>query len=223
MVKKLFIGVLAFFLLCPAVFASVAIQDEGTNQGVATTLNIVGSNIATTDDGSTFTLTIADKVRSMMLPLTGFVTTTGASTIAPLSATTTPGLELDNLLPCIVWADSEATPAMITFRVPDDYLSGGAFRLLCDSSSSSTPVQVDFSVYVNTVTSVSWDAAATDQTAVALSSSAASPCMVTLTPATDFASLDSGHCVTLRVWRDDVSDGDGDLEVSYIEFYYTGN
>jgi hypothetical protein len=43
---------------------------------------------------------------------------------------------------------------------------------------------------------------------------------VTLTPATDFASLVAGQIVTLNMWRDNTANGTGDLEIYYAEFYY---
>jgi hypothetical protein len=138
---------------------------------------------------------------------------------APLSASTTPKLEIDNLLPAVVWVDGDASPVQITLRVPADYVSGGAFRVFADSSDSTTPEQVDFSVYVNGH-NTAWDSAATGQTPVALSTAASTPCVVTLTPATDFASLAAGKVVTLNLWRDDDSSGTGDLEVYYAEFFY---
>jgi hypothetical protein len=150
------------------------------------------------------------------LPLTSFLF---ENTAAPLSTSSTPGLEIDNVIPNINWADGETSAVQVTFRVPDDYLSGGDFRLLCDSSNASTPEKVDFDVYVNTSGST-WDAAATNQTPVALTLSAGSPETVTLTVATDFSSLVAGKYVTLRLWRDNVSTGTGDLEVSYVSFYY---
>jgi len=159
--------------------------------------------------------------RSIPLPLMGFLSDTDAS---PLSTSSNPGLEIDDLIPNIVWADGETTPVVTTFRVPSDYSSGGAFRLLCTESDSTTPNQVDFDVYVNRSGSA-LDAAATGQTPVALGTGSytATPVVVTLTPATDFASLAAGDWVTLRIWRDNAAAGTGDLEVKGVEFYYTAS
>ncbi|MFA5377525.1 MAG: hypothetical protein WC455_17370 [Dehalococcoidia bacterium] len=166
---------------------------------------------------ATITTLNHSRERSIPLPLMGFVSNTDA---APLSTTTTPGLEIDDLLPAIVWADGEATPVLTTFRIPVDYASGGAFRLFCTESDSTTPNQVDFDVYVNS-NGVAADAAATGQTPVALAGTTATTSVVTLTPATDFAALAAGYWVTLRIWRDDTAEGTGDLEVKGVDFYYT--
>jgi hypothetical protein len=144
------------------------------------------------------------------------------SDASPITATTAPGIEVDDLIPNIVWADGETTPVMITFRVPTDYSSGGAFRVIASESDSTTPNQIDFDVYVNK-DGVAADSAATGQTPVALAGTAATPDVVTLTPATDFSSLTAGSWVTLRIWRDNVAAGTGDLEVKGVEFYYTAS
>lgn len=176
------------------------------------TLNVAGTLTVT----GTFT---NSRERGFTLPLTGFVF---ENTGAPLSTSTTPGLEVDDAIPNIVWADGETSAVMITFRVPYDYSSGGAFRVFATESDSTTPNQIDFDVYVNRAGSAI-DSAATGQTPVALDEATSTPSVVTLTPATDFASLAAGDWVTLRIWRDDVAAGTGDLEVKGVEFFYTAS
>jgi hypothetical protein len=166
----------------------------------------------------TFTTISHSRERAIPLPLTGFLFGDGTS----ISTTTTPGFEIDDLLPAIVWADGETSPVMITFRVPYDYSSGGAFRLICTESSSTTPNQVDFDVYVNRNGRAS-DASAEAQTPVALAGTTATPSVVTLTPTTDLTVIAAGDWITLRIWRDDTADGTGDLEVKGVDFYYTAS
>lgn len=156
--------------------------------------------------------------RSFGLPLMGFI----LSDSSPVTASTAPGIEVDDSIPNIVWADGETTPVMITFRIPSDYSSGGAFRLICTESDSTTPNQVDFDVYINK-DGVAADSSATGQTPVALAGTASTPDVVTLTPATDQASFSAGAWVTLRMWRDNVATGTGDLEVKGVEFFYTAS
>lgn len=163
------------------------------------------------------TLTYA-RERSFTLPLFGFVSNDGAV----LTSSTAPGLEIDDLIPNIVWADGETTPVMITFRIPSDYSSGGAFRVIATESNSTTPNQVDFDVYINK-DGVAADASATGQTPVALAGTTSTPDVVTLTPATDQASFAAGAWVTFRIWRDDTATGTGDLEVKGVEFFYTAS
>jgi len=168
-----------------------------------------------TTSGSISATEIADVVRYFQLPLMSF-TTDGAA----ITASTAPGLEVDDLIPNIVWADEETTPIQISFRVPDDYASGGAFKVLATESDSTTPNQVDFSVYVNSDGTAA-DSSATNQTPVALVGTTSTPDEVTLTVVTDFSALAAGKWVTLNVWRDDVATGTGDLEIKGIVFYYT--
>jgi len=206
----------------------VAAFTSGTVAGVTITGSTIDSSIigAASAAAGTFTSINADSVTlttplvgTVELPIQLFTLTGTGSAQAAVTATTTPGLELDNLLTNVSWADGEVTPVQVTLKVPEDYLSSGAFKLFCDSSDSTTPTQVDFDVYVNGH-NTTWDATTTNQTPVALSTGAGTPCVVTLTPATDFASLAAGKVVTLRIWRDNVSDGTGDLETYYAEFYY---
>ena len=172
-----------------------------------------------TAGGLTVSGTIANsRERGFTLPLMGFI----LSDSSPITASTAPGIEVDDLIPNIVWADGETTPVMVTFRVPTDYSSGGAFRIIATESDSTTPNQIDFDVYVNK-DGVAADSAATGQTPVALAGTAATPDVVTLTPATDFSALTAGSWVTLRIWRDNTATGTGDLEVKGVEFYYTAS
>jgi len=167
------------------------------------------------DDAGT-EATLNYQTSTVQLPLLGFITTN----VDPiLSATSAPGVEVDDYIPNLVWADGETTPAMVSFRVPVDYSSGGAFKILATESNSTTPNQIDFDVYVNG-DNQAIDASATNQTPVALAGTTATPNEVTLSVTTDFAALSAGKWITLRVWRDDVADGTGDLEVKGVAFYY---
>lgn len=170
----------------------------------------VGGTMAVT---GTFTSAIE---RGFTLPLLGFMLTDAS----PVSVATVPGLEVDDLIPNIVWADGETSPVMITFRVPTDYSSGGAFRVIATESDSTTPNRIDFDVYVNRNGRAA-ASSASNQTPVALAGTTSTPSVVTLTPATDFSSLAAGDWVTLRIWRDDTATGTGDLEVKGVEFFYT--
>lgn len=161
----------------------------------------------------------------IQLPLNTFIQESGGdgSTVGtdpvPLTASTKPGLEIDDNMVSVVWADGETTPIQVTFRVPSDYVSSGRFKVLATESGTSTANQVDFDVYVNS-DGVPSDSAATGQTPVALAGTSSTPDEVTLTPATDFASLTAGKWVTLRLWRDDVATGTNDLEVKGVVFEY---
>lgn len=187
--------------------ADVIVADD-ISTGAVTTTEILDGTVSAAD--------IANVVRYFQLPLNGFV----LDDATPVSGLTAPGFEIDDLIPNIVWADAETTPIVITFVIPEDYASGGAFKVLATESDSTTPNQIDFDVYVNS-DGVAADASATGQTPVALAGTTSTPDMVTLTPATDFAALAAGQWVTLRIWRDDAADGTGDLEIKGVTFFYT--
>ena len=177
-------------------------------------------NLVTFDQPSIITgANIVNVSRYIQLPLASFLTSDAANG-EQITTTTAPGFEIDDLIPGMVWADGEVTPAYMTFRVPDDYASGGAFKVLATESDSTTPNQVDFSVYLNSDGTAA-DSAATDQTPVALTGTTSTPSEITLTVATDFASLAAGDWVTLNIWRDNTADGTGDLEVKGVVFDYT--
>jgi hypothetical protein len=157
---------------------------------------------------------IADTTRCVNLPLASFITNG-----VPVTNATAPGIEVDDLVPGIVWADGETTPADITFPIPDDYSSGGTFYGLFKESDSTTPNEVDFSVYLNSDGTAS-DSAATDQTPVALAGTTSTPDEITMSVTTDFAALTSSDWITFGLWRDDVADGTGDLEMIGAKFCY---
>ncbi len=222
--KKYLIAVLAVLLLATVAWAAdatygpkVYMKQGGDEQVVADggTVTVESGGAITFESGATFTYA---RERSFGLPLFGFVSTDGVV----LTDSTAPGLEIDDLLPNIVWADGETTPVTITFRVPTDYSSGGAFRVIATESGTSTPCQVDFAVYVNKDGQAA-ASTASNQTPVALAGTSSTPDVVTLTPGTDFASLAAGDWVTLRIWRDDTATGTNDLEVKGVEFFYTAS
>jgi hypothetical protein len=166
--------------------------------------------------------------RSIPLPLMNFVipqgvvAATAATTASPIESDTVPGLAMANSVPYIAWADANTTPVIATFRIPDNYGSGGAFKIYATESDSTTPNQIDFDVFVNKHGTAT-DSSATGQTPVALTQATTTPSLVTLTPATDFAALVAGDWITLRVWRDDTATGTGTLRIHSVEFVYTAS
>ena len=139
--------------------------------------------------------------------------------VVPLTTTSTPRLSLDNGLVALEWDDGDESYAQVTFKVPDDYLFNGKFKILTDYDSGSDNPPIHFRVFVNGDGDV-WDTAATAQTAVDPAGTAGTPELSTLTVATDFSSLTGGDIVTLQVARSDQDSSTADLEVYYVEFYY---
>lgn len=164
-------------------------------------------------------------VRYYQLPLLNFLGSAeqGITEVGSILTTSTvPGITTDDGVINLVWADTETSVGVTTFRIPADYASGGAFKVIATQSASSTKCEVDFNVLVNTSGSTI-DSSATGQTPVQLTTLGSTPSEITLTPATDFASLAAGDWVTLRIWRDDAGTnaGTNDLEVKGVAFYYT--
>lgn len=141
------------------------------------------------------------------------------TTVVPLTASSLPRLSVDNNLIAIEWDDGDESYAQVTFKVPDDYLSGGVFKILTDYDSGADNPPIHFRVYVN-ADGTAWDAATTAQTAVDPAGTAGTPELSILTVATDFASLAAGNIVTLQIARSNQDSSTADLEVYYVEFYY---
>lgn len=139
----------------------------------------------------------------------------------PITTATTPGMEVDDNTPGIVFADSETTPASFTFRVPGNYSSGGYFKAATTQSNDTDQNRIDFQAWVNGHGDA-MDSAATDQTPVVRTQAATTLDESTLTVATDFASLAAGDVITADVWRDDThsSTPDADLELKNFVFCY---
>lgn len=136
------------------------------------------------------------------LPLFGFVTNDSGYSggpIAPLTTSTVPGLEYDDYMWGVVWADNETTPIEQTFEVPSDYYGDGEFRVWFTRSGTDVPPMVDYTLWINTNKSTA-ASTVTNYQAVALDPSyISSPQQVTL-PITD--TLTAGQLVTLQIWRD---------------------
>lgn len=157
--------------------------------------------------------------RVVKLPIMSVIATNAALTATyggPLTTVTAgcPGVSYHASQVAIAWTTGMATPVAITFRVPDVYGSGGAFRLLATQTVADS--SIDFDVFINKGNTV-YDSAATNQTAVTMRIGTTSPEVVTLTPDTDFAALAAGDWVTLRYWK---SAGTGTTYVHDVEFFY---
>jgi len=229
--NRIFGLVIAALFLCSSVaLGSVGIMENGSYTGEATTLDFPSDSI--TFEGSVVTIAGESTVRFVPSDFV-VVNETDRTLIEVVSAATDPGLEMDNGAISLVWADGETSYAQVTFIVPEDYVSGGGFRVYCDQSGVAdgdgvgSPTKVDFYVQVNDVGEYWVTSALTSQAPAATSGGGGSPQSVTLTVATAFTSLEAGDVVTLVVGRDDADDTGGDptadLEVYYAEFYYSNN
>lgn len=156
--------------------------------------------------------------KTINLPLTSFV----LETPADITASTAPGLEQDNSIPALVWADGETTTADITFRVPDSYESGAGFRIIASNGSlaSTDANQLAWGFFENTVGSA-WDTAVWNDTPLDVEGDS-TPDLVTISESTVFSNISAGSLVTLKLWRfDGGTTGTADMEIYAVDFYYT--
>ena len=177
---------------------------------IGSDLTVLGRVAATSTTTRSLHFDIGDFM--IVAPLTG-------AAALEVTTTTAPGIALNNELPSIVWTNTEATPVSVTFRVPDNYLAGGAFRSTMDHSVATSPT-VDYRVLIND-SGTAWDTTATNQTAAALGS-AGSPSTVAMSVTTDFGSIQAASLVTVEVWPGLANSAIGDLELYFLDFVYTG-
>ncbi len=143
----------------------------------------------------------------------------GYTSFTLITGTTIPALHLENQLTALVWKDGEESYAQVTFTVPANYVSGGAFRALVDYNTGSDNPEIHYYVYLNTG-GTAWDTTYTSQAAVDPGGTAGTPVLVNLPIATDFASLAAGDTVTFAISRSDEEASVARLEVYYVEFYF---
>ncbi len=152
---------------------------------------------------------------------TQFITTDG--TIISAQGTTTPCYDATGGQVGIVWEDNITSATQIKFRVPANYSSGGGLRGIFSTQAiqDASPPYVDFQVFSQAM-GAAWDTSATNQAAQQLTvGHGASPELVTFTVATDFAGIQAASMITVDVWRDNVNTMTSQLEMYYLEFYYT--
>ena len=232
--RKIFSLLAGFLLLTSTVYGAVAINEDGTYQGEATTIDMP-STWVTAFDGSTVTVDPTPVIR--FYPEDFGVMALGGTVIYDMADTTSPVFETNNGALSINWADGSETYAQVTFRVPADYSSGGAFRVLADqdgSAVSESHCEISFQLRIHTVdgetawSTVDYPVDHFTARAALTQNSSGSPESVTLTPTG--ATFAAGNLVTLQIWRDDDDSAEGtnanataDLEVYYVEFYYSAN
>lgn len=223
--------IVGLFAARPA-FAVVATEDDGTYVGDAVTLDFDEVyDVSQRTNSSTHRIRPSSNnaEKSLIWGPDEFVLSDQPVVdkhfvFTPLSTTTTPGLatKVDRKTGFVKWADNEDTPVQKTFRVPTDYRSGGAFRvMLGQTTNGANPPAIDYAVYVNQ-TATAFDTSATNQTAAQINTVGdGSPEVKALSVTTDFATLAAGDLVTVDFWRDNTNTSTADLELYYAEFYYS--
>ena len=158
------------------------------------------------------------------LPLADFFQTNGGVgngvlSVAPLTEATSPNFDLQNGVVCLVWDDGDTSYAQTTFKVPQDYISGGIFKVFVDYNTGADNPEIYHQVYVNS-DGTTWDAAVTQQGGTDPAGTAGTPELVTLEVTTDFDSLAANDVVTFAICRSDDEASTADLELYYVDFYY---
>ena len=186
------------------------IQELNSASGLAITSPTISNPTITgtiTATGGVSATNIADTVRYVHLPLSNWaIETTGdGSTVGDgwtaITGSTAPGWGLDDNVVNLKWASGKTSPVQQTFTVPADHSSGGDFLATFTLSGADPLNSIDFDVYVNTPSAPGGaDTSATNQTAKVIPAMTSTLNQVTLTIATDFASLAAGDRVTLRLW-----------------------
>ena len=218
----------ALLLLCASpAFASVGVKNKGSTLGNATYIDS-GNGTVITLSGDTATVTGNGGELSIPLYLeSGVVHIVSASGPTLPSFNTTPALLYDatNFFEYIRWTSGETSKIEKKFRVPANYSSGGALRVVVGrSGATNLPPQLAWRVFKND-SLVAYDLVTTTQTSVTVSSSVAGGSqeeknLVTLT---DFGSLAAGDLITVDFWRDNANSSTEDLQLLYAEFYYTAS
>ena len=226
--KKRFLYITAILMLLAAPFLwagvtnfdSVTVQPESSDTYGLRVNNSSGTriwSIAKTNG----------PVKSLPIPIMGFSVIGATSTnVSPITvftggsvATGANALRLyqeNTYYPGIRWYCCIVTPVYVTFRAPDNYRTGGTFKVLCYQSALNTAISAD--MLVNTPSSTSsWSSTFGSQSVVTVSTAnVVSPFAVTLAPGGTIA---AGDWVTLRLWRSSNS-STGTLSVLGVEFYY---
>lgn len=166
---------------------------------------------------------IADVIRRVTLPLASFLTDANG-TPAPLTAATVPNLAYGaNQGVFLEYAEDDAVDIGTQFTIPADYASGGAFKVLLDTSAAIvTDWNLDFAVAIGQSTgTLAWDTDMDNETPVDIPSNPGKPNVVTLTP-TDASDFSAGDTVFLNLFPDaNTAAGEPNVEIYAVWFEYT--
>lgn len=167
---------------------------------------------------------IADTTRRVHLPLTSFLTDADG-TPAQLTSSTQPELVYTaNQGLFIQYQEDDTADIGTQFTVPDDYASGGAFKVVADTSAAIvTNWDLDFKVAISQATGSSnaWDTDMDNETAVDVTDTPGKPRVLTFTP-TDQADISGGDTVLFDLFpANNTGSGEPNVELYNIWFEYT--
>ncbi|MFH1367025.1 MAG: hypothetical protein ABIH38_03480 [Patescibacteria group bacterium] len=165
---------------------------------------------------------IADITRRVALPLASFYSDADG-TPAAITTTTVPNLAYTaNQGLSLVYSATETTDIGTQFTVPSDYVSGGIFKVLVDTSAILVAdLNLDFKVAISQTTdTTAWDTDMDDEDPVDITGTAGTPKIVTLTP-TDQTDISAGDTIFLDLFPDTYGAAEPDLEIYAVWFEYT--
>ncbi|MBU0707059.1 hypothetical protein KKG41_01670 [Patescibacteria group bacterium] len=167
---------------------------------------------------------IADITRKVDMPIGSLFMLTDPSTIAPLDTTSTPVLTyIADQGAYLVYSEDDTDSVVGSIVVPEDYGSGGVFKMAVDTSSAIvTDWNFDFEVAIGTTTGTeAWDATVDDETAVDVPDTPGEPNIMTFTP-TGQSDISAGDLVSLKLTPDtNTATGEPDVEIYALWFEYT--
>ncbi len=170
---------------------------------------------------------IADTTRKLLLPLTSFYANADGAPTAITSA----GLQPDPLFSAnqgiyLRYQEDDTQDIGTQFVVPDDYVSGGVFKMVFDTSAAIvTDWDMDFKVAISQATGPNnaWDTDMDDETAVNISDTPGKPRVLTFTP-TDQSDLSAGDTVFVDFFpASNTGAGEPDVEIYSVWFEYTAS
>lgn len=169
---------------------------------------------------------IADVTRHMELPLASFFSDADG-TPAALTGSTTPNLlSTANQGLFLQYSRNDTTDIGTQFVVPDDYASGGVFKMAMDTAAAIvTDWDMDFKVHISQATGSSnaWDADNDNEAVVNISDTPGKPRVLTFTPA-DQADLSAGDTVFVDFFpANNTGAGEPDVEIYNIWFEYAAS
>ncbi len=169
---------------------------------------------------------IADTTRKLILPLTSFLTDADGVP-AQLSATSQPNLLYTaNQGLFLQYSEDDTADVGTQFVVPDDYVSGGVFKMVVDTSAAIvTDWDMDFKVAVSQTTGSNnaWDVDMDNETAVNISDTPGKPRVLTFTP-TDQSDLSASDTVFVDFFpANNTGAGEPDVEIYNAWFEYTAS
>lgn len=198
-------------------FASVGITDKNGVQKCSAT-DIRSDSLGANCTGSEAKFLVERRVD---LDLTTFTVVASGTSEQALTQSTDPRLFKDGTskMAFIRFYNGITDPIQKKFRIPANYASGGAFRLLMRrSAGTSTPPAMAWTIYSDADVTA-FDTAGVAQTAVSMDGSTGSGSPQEKIFTISGVTLSAGKTITVEFSR--AGTGTEVLDLFYAEFYYT--